>query len=146
MFNALISSAFLALYGFFHPGTPQSILLIGLFVGGFFRSLQFTALNALAYADVAQERMSSATSLSSVAQQLALSCGVAVAAAVVEATRRLSPGGAIDYHDFPPAFFVVAAISAASALIFFRLPHDAGAALAGAPAVRNRTEARNGPF
>ncbi len=146
LFNALISSAFLALNGFFRPGTPQAILLIALFVGGFFRSLQFTALNALAFADIAHERMSSATSLSSVAQQLALSCGVAVGAAVVEATRRLSPGGAIGYHDFPPAFFVVAAISAASALTFLRLPHDAGAALAGAPAVRNRVEARNQPF
>ena len=146
LFNALISSAFLALNGFFHPGTPQAILLIALFVGGFFRSLQFTALNALAFADIAHERMSGATSLSSVAQQLALACGVAVAAAIVEATRRWSPGGAIGYQDFPPAFFVVAAISAASALTFLRLPRDAGAALAGAPAVRKGADARNRPF
>ncbi|MGO8737258.1 DHA2 family efflux MFS transporter permease subunit [Rhodoblastus sp.] len=131
LFNAVISSAFLALNGFFRPETPQAILLVALFVGGFFRSLQFTALNALAFADIAHEHMSKATSLSSVAQQLSLSCGVALAAAVVETTRGFSPHGLIGYRDFPPAFFAVAAISAASALIFLRLPHDAGAALAG---------------
>jgi EmrB/QacA subfamily drug resistance transporter len=140
LFNALISSAFLALNGFFRPGTPQAVLLAILFVGGFFRSLQFTALNALAFADIAHERMSKATSLSSVAQQLALSCGVAVAAAVVETTRSFSPGGAIGYGDFPPAFFAVAAISAASALIFMRLPGDAGAVLAGRADTRQSAE------
>jgi hypothetical protein len=56
---------------------------------------------------------------------------VAIAAGVVEATRRLSPGGVIAYDDFPPAFFTVSAITAASALIFLRLPTDAGAGLAG---------------
>jgi hypothetical protein len=37
----------------------------------------------------------------------------------------------IDAADFPPAFLVVAAISAASALLFRQLPTDAGAELAG---------------
>ncbi len=131
LFNALISSAFLALNGLFRPETPHAILLAVLFVGGFFRSLQFTAINALAFADVTHEQMSKATSLSSVAQQLALSCGVAAGAAVLELTRRFSTGGEIGYQAFAPAFFVVAAISAASALIFMRLPRSAGAALAG---------------
>jgi EmrB/QacA subfamily drug resistance transporter len=131
LFNALVSAAFLALNGWFRPDTPQFVLLVALFIGGFFRSLQFTALNALAYADVDAADMSKATSLSAVAQQLSLSSGVAIAAAVVESTRRLSPASAIGYADFPPAFFVVAAITAASALVFRRLRADAGAALSG---------------
>jgi EmrB/QacA subfamily drug resistance transporter len=131
LFNALISAAFLALNGWFRPDTPQVVLLVALFVGGFFRSLQFTAMNALAYADVEHERISRATSLSSVVQQLALASGVAIGAAVLELAQRFSPRGEIGYQVFPPAFFVVAAISAASALIFLRLPHDAGATLAG---------------
>jgi MFS family permease len=140
LFNAVISSAFLALNGWFRPDTPQAILLIALFIGGFFRSLQFTALNSLAFADVEPSQMSKATSLSSVAQQLALASGVAIAAAVVEMARRFSPADEIGYHVFPPAFFVVAAISAASALIFLRLPVDAGAALAGRAAARESAE------
>jgi fucose permease len=131
VFNCLISAAFLAANGLFRPDTPQMILLVVLFVGGFFRSLQFTALNALGYADIDHAGMSKATSFSAVVQQLSLSSGVAIAAAVVEETRSLSLDAKIGPQDFPPAFFVVAAITAASALVFMRLPHDAGAALSG---------------
>ena len=46
--------------------------MIILFVGGCFRSLQFTSINALAFADISNRDMSYATSLSSVSQQLAI--------------------------------------------------------------------------
>ena len=131
VFNALVSAVFLAANGLFHPDTPEAVLLVVLFVGGFFRSLQFTALNVIGYADIDKASLSKATSFSAVAQQLSLSSGVAIAAAVVEATRGLSPGGVIGAKDFPMAFFAVAAITAASALVFLRLPPEAGAALSG---------------
>jgi hypothetical protein len=120
VFNSLISAGFLASYGLFRPATPEVLLLLVLFVGGFFRSLQFTALNALAYADIDNANLSRATSLTAVVQQLSLSSGVAIAAAVVEATRDLAPGGLVDASSFPPAFFAVATITAASALVFVR--------------------------
>jgi len=49
--------------------SPKTILLIS----GFFRSLQFTALNALAFADMRPEDLSQATSVSGTAQQVAQS-------------------------------------------------------------------------
>ena len=55
-------------------------------VGGFFRSLQFTAINTVAYAEVEPAQMSRATTLVSVNQQLAISAGVAVGAFSVEST------------------------------------------------------------
>ncbi len=131
VFNCLVSAAFLAANGLFRQDTPQAILLAVLFVGCFFRSLQFTALNALGYADIENAAMSKATSFSAVVQQLSLSSGVSAAAAVVEATRSFSLDGHIGAKDFPPAFFAVAAITASSALIFMRLPPNAGAALSG---------------
>ena len=60
--------------------------MILLVVGGFFRSLQFTAINTLAYAEVEPAQMSRATTLVSVNQQLAVSAGVAVGAFSVEST------------------------------------------------------------
>ncbi len=131
VFNSLVGAAFLAANGFFRPATPEALLLVVLFAGGFFRSLQFTALNALAYADVDNASLSKATSFTAVAQQLSLASGVAIGAAVIEATRGLSPGGVIGAQSFPPAFFAVAAIAASSALVFMRLPEDAGAMLSG---------------
>ena len=63
--------------------------MILLVVGGFFRSLQFTAINTLAYAEVEPAQMSRATTLVSVNQQLAVSAGVAVGAFSVESTMLL---------------------------------------------------------
>ena len=51
--NALISSRLHGrLRGCFTPATPFAVMIAVLLVGGFFRSLQFTATNAIAYADV----------------------------------------------------------------------------------------------
>jgi len=135
--NALISSAFVAACALFSPGMSFTLMVGVLLIGGFFRSLQFTSVNAMAYAEVKPERMSRATSLAAVGQQLSLSAGVAVGAAVVEAMLRLQGDATIKAADFPPAFLVVAALSALSVVIFARLPTDAGAELAvgnGVPA------------
>ena len=125
--NALISSAFLAVCAAFTQTTPVFLIVLLLFVGGFFRSLQFTSINTMAYADVEAERVSRATALVSVAQQLAVSSGVALGASVVELTVHFKGGGPLQASDFPPAFLAVAAISALSVLIFLRLSPDAGA-------------------
>ena len=50
--NAAISSAFLAATGFFTAAMPHAVIVAALLAGGFFRSLEFTAINALAYADI----------------------------------------------------------------------------------------------
>ena len=62
--------------------------------------------------------MSRATAIVSVAQQLALSTGVAVGALVVEITLRLKHGTAMAATDFPPAFLVIGALTAAASLVF----------------------------
>ena len=128
--NAIISAGFLATCAAFTEATPAVVMLALLLVGGFFRSLQFTCINTLAYADVETARASRATSLVSVAQQLAISSGVAVGALAVETTVWLRGGGPLQAADFPPGFLVVAAISALSILMFAQLPADAGAELA----------------
>ncbi len=131
VFNALVGSGFIAVNALFFPTTPTPLLLGVLLVGGYFRSLQFTGINAIAYADIPQERMSRAVSFASVAQQLALSIGVALGAGVVQVARAAHGGGALVLVDFHWAFVVVASVSAASVIAFVRLPSDAGAALTG---------------
>ena len=129
--NAVLCAGFLAFNATFTATTPHLLIIAALLVGGFFRSLEFTALNALAYADVDQDAMSRATSFASVAQQLSLSTGVAIGAAALEAARALRGGGALQAADFPPAFLVVAAISAIAVTQFLRLAPNAGAELVG---------------
>ncbi len=129
--NALISSVFLAAGAAFTPSTPILIIVAVLLIGGFFRSLQFTASNTLAFADIDQRRMSRATALTSVGQQLSLATGVAIGAFAVEMTLKWNGGTAITASDFAPAFVVVSVISALSTLIFMQLPANAGAILSG---------------
>jgi EmrB/QacA subfamily drug resistance transporter len=128
--NAVVSAVFLAACAWFSAATPFVLMFVVLLVGGFFRSLQFTSTNVLAYAQVDERRMSRATALSAVTQQLSLSAGVALGGAAVELTVWSKADAAITAADFPPAFLLIAAISAASTFIFARLPRDAGAELA----------------
>jgi hypothetical protein len=65
-----------------------------------------------------------------VAQQLAVSAGVALGAMSVELTVYFRGGGPLQATDFPPAFLVVSAISALSVLIFLLLQKEAGAEMA----------------
>jgi EmrB/QacA subfamily drug resistance transporter len=131
IYTSLISSVFLAACATFTPGIPFAVMIAILLAGGFFRSLLFTSVNTIAYAEIEPPLMSRATTLVAVAQQLALSTGVAVGALIVEITLRLKHGAAIGAADFPPAFLAVSALSASAALIFVRLKPDAGAELAG---------------
>jgi EmrB/QacA subfamily drug resistance transporter len=131
IYNSLISAAFLAACASFVPGVPFAAMVAILLCGGFFRSLEFTAVNTIAYAEIEPPQMSKATTLVSVAQQLALSTGVAVGALVVEITLWLKHGTAMGVYDFPPAFLAVGALTATASLVFMRLSPDAGAELAG---------------
>lgn len=131
VWNAVLSSVLLAAMALFPFGPGHVVLVVVLVVGGFFRSLQFTALNAIAYADITPERMSRATSLYSVAQQVSLAVGVAVGAFVLELQRQARPDDAIHAADFAAPFLVVGALSLVAILYFRRLPADAGAEVAG---------------
>lgn len=126
IFNALLSSSFILASAFYTSTTPHLLIMTIILIGGFFRSLEFTSLNALAFADIAQQDMSNATSFIAVGQQLSLATGVAISAAVLEIMRSFHSGGALSVEDFAPAFFIVALVSAFSAIVFWRLHKDAG--------------------
>ncbi|MEW6768310.1 MAG: DHA2 family efflux MFS transporter permease subunit [Pseudomonadota bacterium] len=129
--NAAASSLFIAACALFTPATPLLLIMIILIVGGFFRSLQFTAVNTLAYAEVTPPEMSRASTIVSVNQQLAISAGIAVGAFAVEATMAMRHGSELVASDFWPAFVIVAIISTASAFSFWKLPDDAGSEISG---------------
>jgi EmrB/QacA subfamily drug resistance transporter len=132
--NALISTAFIGVNGFFTAATPHFIIVTLLLIGGFFRSLEFTAVNALSYADISQAEMSRATSFASAAQQVSMSLGVAIGALILQAARGIRGEAQLTQIDFAVAFWIVAAIGTISVISFLRLPEGAGAELASVPA------------
>ena len=131
VWNALLSALIVAATALFTAETSYLVIFLVLLVGGFFRSLQFTSLNALAMADVSSRHLSRATSFTGVAQQLAVSIGVAVAAFALEIARGLRGETALTQADFAFAFITIGVIVALSAIVHWRLPANAGAELVG---------------
>jgi EmrB/QacA subfamily drug resistance transporter len=136
--NAFIGAGFVAANGFFTPETPHWLIMIVLLVGGCFRSLQFTSLNAIGYAEISNREMSYATSLSSALQQVSLSIGVAFGAFVLEAAASLDGNPVITAADFGPAFWAVAMVSALAGFVFIRLSPTAGAEMSGHRIVKEK--------
>ena len=127
--NAVLTACFTAASALFTALTPAAVILAVLLVGGFFRSLQFTAINSIAYADIHEKEMSKATSFASVVQQLSMSAGVATGALVLEMERMGRDSHQVLAGDFHAAFIIVACLAASSAFVFARLPKKAGASL-----------------
>jgi EmrB/QacA subfamily drug resistance transporter len=129
--NGALAAAFIAVCALFSPAWP-SLLLDGiLLLGGFFRSLQFTAFNTIAYGDIARARMSAATSLYSTIQQLTLTLGIVIGAASLEISESLRHHAQAQVSDFSAAFLLIGAIACLAVPICARLQDDAGEALSG---------------
>ena len=116
--NAILGGLSIAACAGFSATTSFVVMVAVLMIGGFFRSLQFTAVNALAYAEVPAARMSRATALAAVGQQVSLATGVAVGALTVELAVRHNGQATIMASDFPPGLSLVGLIATSSALIF----------------------------
>jgi EmrB/QacA subfamily drug resistance transporter len=129
--NGLISSLSFLTYALFTPTLAHWIIMALLGVGGFFRSLQFTALNGLAYADIEQPQMSRASTTAAMCQQLVQSVGVGLAAALLHFLQVARREEQLTWQTVTPAFLVVGAVSLVSLAWFARLRADAGAALNG---------------
>ena len=129
--NGILSCIFMAAYGLLTAVTPFVLISLLLLIGGFLRSLQFTALNALSYADIDRNDASKATTLYTVAQQISLSAGVAVAAVILEAAQALRGSLDIPASVFSIAFLVIALVASFSVLQFWQLGTNAGASVLG---------------
>jgi EmrB/QacA subfamily drug resistance transporter len=129
--NAVISAGFLFGYAFFEPATPHVVIFAALLAGGFFRSLQMTSINSLSYADVPPAMLSRATSLTSMAQQLSQTVGVATGALLLYLLLALRGETQLTPLDFSLAFAGVGAIAMVSVPFFLRMSPDAGAEVSG---------------
>ncbi len=127
----LVATLLLALTAAFRPSWPAAAIYVVLLLNGFFQSLQFMAYNTIAYADVPRPQMSTATSFYTTFQQMSLTLGIAISAAVLAASIRLLGHTQPLPSDFSVAFLVVAAISLAAPVASLRLDKSAGAELSG---------------
>jgi EmrB/QacA subfamily drug resistance transporter len=148
IWNGLLSGIMLTMCALFRPTWPAAAIYLVLLVGGFLRSLQFTAYNTLAYGDVPRTQMSAATSLYTAGQQLAATIGVSVGALSLEVARTVANHQTPETSDFSAAFVVVGLMTLAAVPIALLMPASAGDDLTGRhapePVVAAAPEARAG--
>lgn len=130
-FNGVLSGLTIASLAW--PDLRELPLLVSalLFVAGLTRSMQFTCLNTLSFADVPDGGRGAAATLSSMLIQLATTAGIALAALLLQKLPLLHGGSGPAVADFRLAFLLVGALGVGSALAYGRLPHDAGNAVSG---------------
>ena len=133
MVNALIVAVSFIAYGLFRADTPRWLMYAVLLAGGFFRSLQFTSLNGMAFADVGQPQMSRASTLSTMGQQISQSIGIGMAALLLHFFLVSTHAARLSAATIAPAFVVIGLVSLVSLAFFVRLPTNAGEGLHGAP-------------
>ena len=127
--NALLTGVYLIACGFFDVATPIVVIVLVLVVGGFSRSVQFTAVQALQYAEMPAALMSRATSFAAMTQQLSQSLGVGLTALVVHFSLTWHDRATMLPQDVALGFFTIGSLAVASIAIFLRLPPQAGAEL-----------------
>jgi EmrB/QacA subfamily drug resistance transporter len=139
--NAVGSSLVLVGFGLFTAETSHTLIAAVLMLTGFFRALQFTYTNTVAYADINRENMGNATSFASMAQRISQSVGVAVGAYALELSSNLQGHPKIVAGDFLPAFAVATLISLSSLYYYRQLAPDVGAEMSGHG--RHKPESKN---
>ncbi len=115
----------------FSISTPHFVIVGYLLVLGYLQSLQFTAMNAMSFADVVEDRMSQAASFSSTIIQLSLSMGVGIAAQLLYVSMTWRERTVIAAGDFRIPFLVFGSLTLLSAVLFTRLAKDAGSSVSG---------------
>jgi Na+/melibiose symporter-like transporter len=142
--NGILNAILMASFALLFPRTATVVVLFILFVNGLSRSMQFTAIGTLAFADIDKREMSTATSFFSMITQMSMGMGVAVGAIGLRVAGFMTGNsmGAPTTKEFHIAFLLVAILSVVATLDCFILEPDAGAAVSG-HRVRPITEKRS---
>ncbi len=127
--NGIICAGVIASFALVRASTPHWLVVLHVLVFGVVRATQFMTSNMLTYADLPQAKLSRGTSLGGVIQQLTISFGVSIAAALLSlvAGRDSLPTVA----DFHLVFVLVAGITLLSVPLFLLLRPEDGAAVTG---------------
>lgn len=122
---AILACAFLS------ADSPKPVIIAVLLVAGLTRSMQFTSLNTLAFADISAAQRSSSSTLSSMLLQISMVLGVAMAAFILNASEMIRGTRTMGMTDFRAAFAVVGIISLLASWMYLMLSPDAGSEVSG---------------
>ena len=121
--STVLTSMVYMSYSFFQVTTPHVLIFLALALGGLINSLCLIALQTMGFTEIPKLRLGHATALASMVQQLSLTFGVVMGAALVAATSWWHGGDMahLEGRDFSPAFVVIGLLTLLSLFSFVRL-------------------------
>ncbi|WP_321842015.1 DHA2 family efflux MFS transporter permease subunit [Paraburkholderia bannensis] len=134
MVDVTIAGLSMIACGLLTPEVPLAIVLIVVFVYGVTRSMQFSTLATLAYADVAQPQMSGASTLWSAAAQMTNGLGIAFGALALRVAASFhgeTSGHVFTLDDFRLAFLGAGVLTLLSVWGYAQMARDAGQNVGG---------------
>jgi MFS family permease len=131
VWNGVIASAFIAACAVVAPQVPLWLSGGVLALAGASRSMQFTALTMVTFADVKPEQRQPAAVVSALTQQIGMGGGVAVGALLLTFSQRLRGSSSLTVADFQAALVLAGALSALAVISYMRLADDAGDEISG---------------
>jgi EmrB/QacA subfamily drug resistance transporter len=129
--NGAITAAGIAACALIYPGLPALLTGAILLVSGASRSMQFSALTFMTFAEIAPEERSSASILSSLAMQIANGVGVALAALLLNFSRALRHAASLAPFDFRLALVLMGVFGALAVFSYTGLAEGTGAEVSG---------------
>jgi EmrB/QacA subfamily drug resistance transporter len=129
--NGGLCAASMAACALLSPGLSLWLIYPVLFIAGMTRSMHFTTVSSLTFADIAADQRAGASTLSAMTQQISATLGVAFAALALALVRNLRGASTLTLPDFQYALLTGAALMAIAAVWALRLPRHAGAEVSG---------------
>lgn len=124
--NGLLCAGTLFAAGFISPELGKVFVFCVLFVAGMVRSIQFSGLNTLQFADIPPVSRSSATSIASLMMQVSAALAVVLSVVVMHTSKVLHSRVELSLDDFQHTLWGVAVFIAAGSLWFLKLDKRAG--------------------
>ena len=129
--NGALCTATLVACGLLAPGHPMPLIYAVLLAAGMTRSMNFTTITTLAFADVNAEQRAGASALATMFQQVAMTLGVAFAAFALGASQMLRAAPSLGLADFRYVWFAIALLMGLATAGALRLDRAAGATISG---------------
>lgn len=125
--NGFMISIFTLFTAFLLPDTPKILIVTVMFLSGMFRSMQFSSISTLAFAEIPQTRMTAANTLYSTVQQMSTGMGIAMGAVFLRFSHMINgETGTYRIADFRLSFIFVTLLGIISLYGYTKLAPDAG--------------------
>ena len=131
IYNTFMLGILFIIFYFLKTESPIYYIIPLLMIQGFFSSIQFTAMNTLALADLDDKTSSEGNSMLALTQQISMSLGISVASFILLLFQKYETTNTSSVLAFRNTFLMLGIITIVSTIVFFQLKNNDGSSMSG---------------